>query len=249
MSCRDECDGDGNGFHAHGNGLFNLSHGVDAQCDCCSEDVEGNSLWPYIDHSKVKVLNGQAGRDNASHFLKCFNKRKEITTWLESDEDDGELLIYIPFAVMCTVSALSVHGAGELGPSEIRAFKEKEGMNFTNAQDTTPLQHWECVEEVESSGATGRGIELVEMPSGEDEGGCIIDYATKVHKWQKISSITIHIPENFAGDGGTKLFYLGLKGKPSKKLTGVQTVDCVYEAMAQRKDHKSFAEDAAKSGF
>jgi hypothetical protein len=123
-------------------------------------------------------------------------------------------------------------------------------MDFSDAVGA-PNEKWELVDsDAAAAGATaGVGMEAW-------DGGCIIDYASRVHKWQNVSSITVHLPRSFTFDDDeeeqempTKLFYLGFRGTPSNKLTGVRTVDCVYEATPQLEDHKAFGESGAKAGF
>ena len=209
-------------------------HGPSAGCDCCSEDIAGDSLWPYIDLSKVKVLNATTGHDKGKYFLKAFDKRKRNTEWLESEDDDPEILIYIPFSFMVNIKAISLRPMDDYGPLKMKAYKDKEGMDFETVYHTSSLQNWECINQ-EGNEAIGNGIEFVD----DLYGGYIVDYATKYHKWQHTSSITIHLSENISYEEIIKIFYIGLKGIPTQIKTGVRTVDCVYESMPQVEDHKT----------
>lgn len=217
------------------------THGPSAGCDCCSEDIAGDSLWPYIDLSKVKVLNAITGHDKGRNFLKAFDKRKSTSEWLESEDDDPEILIYIPLSVMVNLKAISLRPMDEYGPLEMRAYKDKEGVDFGTVYDTSPLQNWDCINE-EGHEAIGNGIEFVD----DSYGGYIVDYALKSHKWQHTSSITLYLPESISEDEIIKIFYIGLKGTPTKIKTGVRTVDCVYESMPQVEDHKTMTSLSGK---
>ena len=152
---------------------------------------------------------------------------------MESEDDDPEILIYIPFLVMVNLKAISLRSVSDQGPFEIRAYKDKEGMDFGTAYDTSPVQKWECIEE--GCEAMGSQIEFID----DSYGGYIVDYATKAHKWQHTSSITLHLSEYISGEESIMIFYIGLRGMPTTTITGVRTVDCVYESMPQIEDHKA----------
>jgi hypothetical protein len=223
---------------------FINSHGPDAGCDCCSEDTSGESLWPYIDMSKIKIYNAVSGYDKGENFVKAFNERKDVKKWLESEEDDPELLIYIPFTLIVNLSAISIHGDIEHGPNEIRAFKNKDNINFQEVYDIIENEKWECINPIEID----ESLENIEFFHTDVTGqsGYIVDYAVRRHKWQHISSITLHIPESLSLEDSIKIFYLGFKGSPTKTNTKTTTVDCVYEAMPQPDNNKTLTSNMGK---
>lgn len=71
------------------------SHDHDHDHDHDVEDADGDSLFPYIDTSKLRALNAE-DPSHAPHPFKAFHDRHDRTRFLRSNEDDPELILFIP---------------------------------------------------------------------------------------------------------------------------------------------------------
>lgn len=84
-------------------------------------------------------------------------------TVLSSNDDDPELLIHIPFdgqVVLKAICIIGAHGwwltvllhncctggADGTSPSRLRAFTNRDDLDFGTAADTTPVQEWDLLE-------------------------------------------------------------------------------------------------------
>lgn len=87
-------------------------------------------------------------------------------TVLRSNDDDPELLIHIPFDGQVVLKAICIIGLCERGlvqhtvafitiiaggadgtsPSRLRAFTNRDDLDFGTAADTTPIQEWDLLE-------------------------------------------------------------------------------------------------------
>lgn len=210
MSCRDEhVETSGHDHsHSHGHG-----HDHDDHDHSKPEDAEGDSLYPYIDIPKLRCLNAEEAQH--VHFpFKPHYDRRDREKFLDSQEDDPELILFIPFTEAVSIRSICISGGQEgTSPKEIKLFANRDDIDFSNASDLPGLQK----------------IELAEDFLAE------IDYPVQQRKFQGVSNITVFIPECFAGDQ-TRVYYIGLKGESKKWKHGV--VECVYESQAQRSDHK-----------
>ncbi|RXH72938.1 hypothetical protein DVH24_012622 [Malus domestica] len=134
---------------------------------------------------------------------------------LESNEGDPELLVYIPFTSDVKIKSISVVGGVDgTSPSKMRAFINKEGIDFSDAQGMQAIQEWDLVENFQGT----------------------LEYQTRYSKFQNVASITLHFPDSFGGDT-TKIEYIGFKGEATKlKRDVVATI--VYELRPNPSDHK-----------
>ncbi|CAN0447979.1 unnamed protein product [Ectocarpus sp. 12 AP-2014] len=200
-------EGGGDGHdHSHG-------HSHDHSHD--PEDPDGMSLFGLIDTTRVRCLNESAPGSGLS-CLKPWDKRRDPQPRLESEEDDPELIIYVPFTQVVKIRAISVTGGGEgSAPSAMKVFVNRDDIDFGLAQDLPAVQTLEMV---------------------RDSGGVEVDYPTKLSKMQNVSDITLFVPSNFGADS-TVITYLGFKGESTKFRHGV--VECVYEAKPNAEDHKA----------
>ncbi|KAH9799875.1 PITH domain-containing protein [Citrus sinensis] len=193
----------------------------------CSSDW---SLYKHIDLSKVSALNEAVPgsvksvfkaweqRLNSSGVIHAFvysfvvhflsrhwhvSKKRvssvgvysqvNVPEHLESNDGDPELLVYIPFI-------------------------NREGIDFSDAQDMQAIQEWDLVENLQG----------------------VLEYQTRYSKFQSVANITLHFPDNFGGDT-TQIHYIGLKGEATQlKRDVVATI--VYELRPNPSDHKTKSE-------
>ncbi|GAA0143962.1 oxidoreductase [Lithospermum erythrorhizon] len=185
----------------------------------CSSDW---SLYKHIDLTKVSALNEAVAGSVKSVFRAWEHRLNSSEGYLESNEGDPELLVHIPFTSDVKIKSISiVGGADGTSPSRMRAFINREGIDFSDAQAIQP--EWELAENLQG----------------------ILEYQTRYSKFQSVGSITLHFPDNFGGDT-TQIHYIGLKGEATQlKRDVVATI--VYELMPNPSDHKTRSE--AQGGF
>ncbi|CAN0907331.1 PITH domain-containing protein CG6153 [Linum grandiflorum] len=182
----------------------------------CSADW---SLYKHVDLAKVSALN-EAVPGSAKSVFKAWEHRLNLSAGvLESNDGDPELLVYVPFTTDVKIKSISiVGGADGTSPSKMRVFINREGIDFSDAQDMQAVQEWELAENLQG----------------------VLEYQTRYAKFQSVSSITLHFPENFGGDT-SQIHYIGFKGEATKnKRDAVATI--VYELMPNPSDHKTKAE-------
>lgn len=73
--------------------------------------------------------------------FKPYSERHNHDTFLDSEEDDPQLIIHIPFISPVKVRAITVLG-GPAGssPSRMLAFLNKESLDFSDVEATPPVQ-------------------------------------------------------------------------------------------------------------
>lgn len=191
--------------------------------DCAEHECAADwSLYQSVDLPKVWALN-EALDGSAKSVFKAWEKRLDFENgFLESNADDPELLLFIPFTSDVKIKSICVVGGGDgTSPSTMRAFVNRIDVDFSNVWDFTVVQEWE----------------LAENLRGE------LEYATKYPRFQGVANLTLHFPRNFGADS-TRVHYVGLKGEATQiKRDAVTTT--VYEAFANPSDHKLPAEEAA----
>lgn len=113
-------------------------------------------------------------------------------------------------------------------PREIRVFKNRDDLDFSNVSDIKEVQ------KLEHPAETGVG-------TSQDDG--IVEYALNRAQLSNVTSVTLHIPSNYGAET-TALTYIGLRGD-FKELNRAPIVT-MYEAAANPADHKNILKDANK---
>ncbi|KAL6216766.1 hypothetical protein ACLB2K_009985 [Fragaria x ananassa] len=176
----------------------------------CSSDW---SLYKHIDLPKVSALNESVPGSVKSVFK----------AWEERMNSSG-LLIFIPFTSDVKIKSISIVGGVDgTSPSKMRAFINREGIDFSDAQGMQAIQEWDLVENFQG----------------------VLEYQTRYSKFQNVGNITLHFPDSFGGDT-TKIEYIGFKGEATQlKRDIVATI--VYELRPNPSDHKTKAEGGGLS--
>ncbi|XP_065851550.1 uncharacterized protein [Euphorbia lathyris] len=177
------------------------------------------SLYKHIDLPKVSALN-EAVHGSAKSVFKAWEQRLDINgEHLESNEGDPELLVYIPFTSDVKIKSIAiVGGAHGTSPSKMRAFINRDAMDFSDAQSMQAIQEWDLVENLQG----------------------VLEYQTRYAKFQGVASITLHFPDSFAGDI-SRIHYIGFKGEATQ-LKRDFVANIVYEIRPNPSDHKTSAE-------
>jgi hypothetical protein len=138
-------------------------------------------------------------------------------------EDDGELVIRIPFTTDVKLRGVMVLGGADgRAPREMRAFANRRDIDAMNASRKTPTQKWDLT---------------------VDEDG-VLEYTTEAASWQATASVTLYFPANFNDDGETEIWYIGLRGEGTGHDRDM-VVTAVYESSAQPQDHEVPEENKA----
>ncbi|CAA0806696.1 Protein of unknown function (DUF1000 [Striga hermonthica] len=182
----------------------------------CSSDW---SLYRHIDLSKVCALNEAVSGSVKSVFRAWEQRLNSAEGHLESNDGDPELIVFIPFTSDVKIKSISVVGGTDgTSPAKMRAFINREGIDFSDAQNMQAVQEWELAENLHG----------------------VLEYQTRYSKFQSVGNITLHFPDNFGGDT-TQIHYIGLKGTATElKRDVVATI--VYELMPNPSDHKTRSE-------
>lgn len=187
-------------------------------------DDLGVSLRPHIDLPSVTCLNEELPNSGRA-ILKVHEERLSEEPNLKSQDDDPELLLYIPFTEAVTIQSLSIRSVAGVEeafpPKSIKLFTNRDDMDF----DTAREMEAHCK------------LELL-PPYHFVEG--TIDYPLRpAGRFQNISSLTIFVADNYGGEGdefSTIITFVGLKGKGSRQKR--MAVETVYESRGMKKDHK-----------
>jgi len=171
------------------------------------------SLYQFIDTSGLTCFNEKIP-GSAVKIFKTWDQRLDRTKFVESDTDE-QLIFHIPFTASIKLKAINViGGTNGTSPAKLKAWINREDIDFSSVDDVAPTQEWE----------------LAENQTGE------IEYPTRITKFQNVTSLTLYIPENFGAEQ-TIVSYIGLKGE--YKTLSRKAVNVMYEAAPQLKDHKT----------
>ncbi|KAL5674530.1 hypothetical protein ACJX0J_018836, partial [Zea mays] len=92
-------------------------------------------------------------------------------------------------------------------------FINREGIDFSDAQNMQPVQEWELAENLQGA----------------------LEYQTRYSRFQGVANLTLHFSDNFGGDT-TKIYYIGLRGEATQNKRDV-VATIVYEVMPNPSDH------------
>ncbi|XP_047970478.1 PITH domain-containing protein 1-like [Salvia hispanica] len=169
----------------------------------------------------VSALNEAVSGSVESVFKDWEQRLNSSEGYLESNEDDPELIVFIPFTSDVKLKSISiVGGADGTSPAKMRAFINREGIDFSDAQNMQAVQEWDLAENLQG----------------------VLEYQTRYSRFQSVGNLTLHFPVNFGGDASTtQIHYIGLKGEATQlKRDVVATI--VYEITPNPSDHKTRAE-------
>ncbi|XP_044853937.1 PITH domain-containing protein 1 [Mauremys mutica] len=196
-------------------------HGHGAGGGCCGAEREEPperrglawGLYLRIDRERLQCLNERREGSGARVF-RAWEERGDRSQFVESDDDEVELLFNIPFTGNVKLKGIIVMGEDDdTHPSEMRLFKNVPHMSF---DDTA--------REPDQMFSLNRDL------TGE------LEYPTKIARFSNVYHLSIHISKNFGAET-TKIFYIGLRGEWTEAYRHEVTI-CNYEASANPADHK-----------
>ena len=161
----------------------------------------------------VHCLNEQEPGAGKS-IIKPWDQRLNKTPYLESSVDE-ELILTIPFTVSVNVKSIMIIGGDEEScPNRVKLFKNRDDIDFSNADDANPEQT----------------LEVVYDKRGEH------DLMVRPSKFQNVNQLVMYFPSNFGAES-TRIQYVGIKGTSTNYKRGI-VENAVYEAKPQLSDHK-----------
>jgi hypothetical protein len=123
--------------------MGSCTHQHDCEEHACAADW---SLFKNIEMSGVRALN-EAIDGSAKSVFKPWENRLDFSTALESNDDDPELILFIPFTTDVKIKSISIIGGSDgTSPSKMRAFMNRDDIDFSAAADLLPIQEWELAE-------------------------------------------------------------------------------------------------------
>jgi len=186
-----------------------MAHSGPFRCQCGQihadqYDGPSNDLLPFIDVQGIAALN-ESEHGACRRVFRPYDQRLERNQHVES-EDDPQLIIHIPFTSPVKLRAFTIIGGADgQAPSEVKAFINRETLDFGDAEQLPPVQQWTL--QVDPQGA--------------------IEYPTQFSRFQNVSKLSLFFPDNHGAES-TLISYIGLSGIGTEhKREAVQTV---YEA-------------------
>lgn len=120
-----------------------MSHPADCKCGCADEAKSPSGvrdLLSSIDTAKVRCSN-ELKTGSCKTIFRPFTDRNGEGE-LRSPEDDGELLLHVPFTSDCHVKSFALIVEGDTCPERVRVFKNREDLTFQLVQELQPEQEW-----------------------------------------------------------------------------------------------------------
>ena len=128
-----------------------MAHSGPFRCQCGRIhtdifDGPSNDLRGQIDLEGVCALN-EAERGACRHVFKPFEERFDRDTYVDSEEDDPQLIIHIPFISPVKIRSIVVLGGHDgTAPRSLKAFINREALDFSDAEATPPVQEWDLAD-------------------------------------------------------------------------------------------------------
>ncbi|CAE8655711.1 unnamed protein product, partial [Polarella glacialis] len=105
-----------------------------------------------------------------------------------------------------------IGGDGGCAPSRVKLYINREDLDFTTVGDVEPTQELELAEDFHGA----------------------VQHPVRAAKFGSVTSLALLFPENLGGEQ-TRIHWIGIWGVGSEYKR--QAVQCVYEAVASRKDN------------
>ncbi|KAL4424497.1 hypothetical protein ABPG77_006806 [Micractinium sp. CCAP 211/92] len=188
--------------------------------DCGEHDCSSAwSLYKHIDIQHVRCLN-EAVEGSCRKVFKPWHRRLEPAgatgsgEQLDSEEDDPELLLHVPFDGSVKLTGITVVGGPEgTAPSKLKVYINRDDLDFSIVSDMPAVQEWELLENADGT----------------------VEYPTHAAKFNGVHSLDLYFPSNHGADH-TTITFIGLRGEFAERRR--QAVEAVYEAKPMPQDHQ-----------
>ena len=122
-----------------------MAHSGPFRCQCGrihADQFDGptNDLRGQIDMEGVCALN-EAERGMCRRVFKSYEERLKRDAYVDSEEDDPQLIIHVPFISPVKIRSITLLGGPDgTAPRTLRAFVNKEALDFADAEATPCVQ-------------------------------------------------------------------------------------------------------------
>ncbi|CAB4256392.1 similar to Torulaspora delbrueckii TDEL_0F02790 hypothetical protein [Maudiozyma barnettii] len=250
------CEDDSLGIH-HNHTRNNHGHGHGHDHEPPVPTNSDQSLFSYIDTTKIKLLNGIAMSqgsqsstlDKSSVFIKNRDNKSKIDTWLQSDTD-CQLVAHLPFTGVCKIDSIILRcNKPKLSeefdaPKTIQVYKNWKknsniDFNTLNSNHIKPNYKIEYPQNV--------GIDPTTTTETDEDETSMIEFHMPKAKFNDCHSITLFFKDNWSDDEDNcfKLYYLEIRGSFTGKLAKDDAVPIVsvYESAPNPLDHQKVESD------
>jgi hypothetical protein len=190
-------------------------------CGCANEGKDTGqyeSLYNAIKHHQIRGFN-EFEDNSAKKIFKSYQEHKDNNKdFLLSNDDDPELLIYVPFNTNVKIKSISVQAAGDSRPTALKLFINRDDLDFSTAAQAQPVDT----------------ITLKDDSAGNH------DYLLKFQKFQAVHSIWLYFPSCVGGEQ-SQINYIAFKGISTNVNRSAPLVS--YEAIPQPEDHSQSIKD------
>lgn len=194
------------------------SHGPDCTCSECllGEDETEVDLTGSIMINEVYAINEKVS-GSCQKIFKTKDKMLEKTDNVESNDNDPDLLIYIPFSSQVKVRTMTMIGGEEgTAPARIKLFVNQNNPDFDLAESPA-----------------SQTLDCLENPEGE------LIYQLMPSKFNNTWSITLLVTLNYGADH-SKIYYIGFTGvdthKRKKIMIGNYELKPLPDSIKQQKE-------------
>ncbi|KAL7417161.1 PITH domain-containing protein [Mrakia frigida] len=182
-----------------------------------STDGEQQSLFSEVDRDNVVALNAER-EEMGREVIKSRDMIEDETFYCQS-EDDGELMIRIPFIGTVKLRSITLRiGGGSISSPDTMNVYANSSPDFSDLASHTPTQSFSLVQ---ISAAT--------------------TYDVRISKFSSVTHLTLHFPtptsSSYEEDTPIRVTYVSFCGDALKLRREVPT-GVVYESNSRPVDHK-----------
>ncbi|CCH44885.1 hypothetical protein BN7_4454 [Wickerhamomyces ciferrii] len=221
-NCEEEHHHGGHGGHGHGHD--DHSHVAPIPTN------ESQSLRQYIDTSKITGLNLSNPNNELHQVFKDQEQKYDVSKYIESDAD-AQLILNIPFTGYVKIFSIILRTSGDSSncPKQIKIFKNKDNLDFDNANDSKPTYKIEQPLIGHHDNDTNT--------SNNDE---FIEHYLPRNSFQSTTQLSLFIENNWDDDEDelTKVYYIEIRGQFTSPLSK-DPIITLYESAANPADHKN----------
>lgn len=240
MSCSQE-----HHSHVHGH-----SHDPDDDSHIHPDESPSDLLYSSIARDQVTCLNYNPSTSKCSSpgegVIKPWHLRNDEETYIESESDDGQLLLRIPFegGSSCKLRSLLLKaGPGQHTPNAVTLFINQDPpLDFSD--DLEARSHLKPGTGPSAAAAPTQRLESIAADSKE-----VAEYPLRVARFSNVRDVTLFIdgPLERGSGSSTRIYYVGFRGEVQQyHRSGPANV--VYEATPQLKDHNKVPETKVGAG-
>lgn len=224
----------------HGHGHHGHDHHHDDDSHIHPDESPSDLLYSCIARDQITCLNNDPSSSTGSPscIVKPWHKRNDEAEYIQSEADDGQLLIRIPF------EGGGGGGGGGSSSCKLRSLLLKAGPGGHTPRSVTlfinqdpPLDFSDDLEARSQlkPGSGGPAAPAQKLDSIADTRD-VAEYPLRVARFNNVRDITLFI-DGAIGESSSRVYYLGFRGD-GQVYHRQGPANLVYEATPQLKDHK-----------